>query len=151
MVVIDEVESHLGSIELFINDLKNKHDSKQSERVLSNNIWMSDMMDRTINKNIIPLSSSIKDLRVEYEKRIGSASQFDFALKHCTEVHKLMSNLHSSYKQGLGVLDIKLKLHYTLPELSSNLNSLRNRVNILKGNIARIKSLEDEDRRLFFK
>jgi len=51
MTKIDDMEFHLDKIESFVNDIKYKLQSKQSERVLSSHVWMSDSIEKTINNS----------------------------------------------------------------------------------------------------
>ncbi|HIH25840.1 hypothetical protein J4476_04900 [Candidatus Woesearchaeota archaeon] len=143
MTKIDDMEFHLDKIESFVNDIKYKLQSKQSERVLSSHVWMSDSIEKTINNSVKPFMDSIKDFKSEYEQAVGPTVQFDFIIKHSNELNKHLNNLNSSYKNKLPFSQISPQLNQSIPEISSNLNSLRNRFNILKGNMKRFK-LEDE-------
>ncbi|MEK6947814.1 MAG: hypothetical protein AABX19_01080 [Nanoarchaeota archaeon] len=143
MAKLEDMESHLNNIESFVSDIKYKVQSKQSERVLSSHVWMSDMIEKTITKSVKPFIDSIKEFKSEYEKAVGPTVQFDFIVKHSNELNKHLSNLNSSYKNKLPFSQISPQLNQSIPEISANLTSLRNRFNILKGNMKRFKS-EDE-------
>ena len=143
MTKIDDMEIHLSNIESFVNDIKFKVQSKQSERVLSSHVWMSDMIEKTLNKSVKPFIDSIKDLKLEYEQAVGPTVQFDFIVKQSNELNKHLSNINSSYKNKLPFSQISPQLNQTIPDISYNLTSLRNRFNILKGNMKRFKTDED--------
>src|SRR3989338_10864595 len=134
---LEDAEVLLVSIDKGIKELKNKYESKQSERVLSNHVWMIDYIENNVKKYVAPLIESLNKLKTYNVGDFQSTTNFDITIKYSTEIDKILNEILFLYKARENYIDVKLKWQYNLPKLMENIQHLKNRFAIIKGQITR--------------
>lgn len=132
------------SIENGIKNMKSMYNSKQSERWISNHVWVIDQVEEKIKKHIPPLKDLFVKLKQNHLGDFKSSTNFDICIKHCNDVEKILNDITVLYKMRVNNQDLKMKWQYALPQLQDNLDHLTNRFNIIKGQISR-KGFEYEE------
>jgi len=145
---LEDAEVLLVSIDKGIKELKNKYESKQSERVLSNHVWMIDYIENNVKKYVAPLIESLNKLKTYNVGDFQSTTNFDITIKYSTEIDKILNEILFLYKARENYIDVKLKWQYNLPKLMENIQHLKNRFAIIKGQITR-KRFEYEEESWF--
>lgn len=146
---LEDAELLLIKIEKGIQDLKLKFDSKQSERLISNHVWMADYIENSIKRHTNPLKDLLMKLKGSSMGDFKSSTNFDVAVKYCTEIEKTIDGILFLYKTRAGIIDLKLKWQYNLPAITESFNHLKNRFMIIKGQITR-KRFEYEEEENWF-
>ena len=145
MATLDDAESFLVSVESSIKDLKEKYDSKQSERLLASHVWMSDHLERNVKGKVISLKDALSVIKDKHVGDFKSTTQFDAVIAHCNDIINLLDSINTMYKIRAGIVDIRLKWQYNMPQILERTKSMRNRLNIIRGQISR-KQFEYEER-----
>jgi len=148
MATLEDAELYLADVERSIADLKYKYDGKQNERVLSAHVWMTDQITQYIHK-VTLLRDSVTTIKDKHVGDFKSSTQFDGVLNYCNNLVKLLNELNFLYKTRANFVDIRMKLSYSLPQLSENIKHIRNRFNIIKGQVSK-KPFEYEERDSWF-
>ncbi len=144
MATLDETEGYLREVENAVRNLKEKYTSKQNERVLSSHVWMSDYVSGIIKDQVNPLKDSLTSVKDSYVGDFKSSTQFDAVIAFCTDVNKLLNEINTQYKMRSNLVDIKLKFQYNLPQIEEKVKHMRNRFNIIKGQLSK-KGYEPEE------
>lgn len=146
MATLDDAESFLVAVEGCIRDLKEKYDSKQSERLLSSHVWMSGYLENQVKSRVVSLKDALSVIKDKHVGDFKSSTQFDTVIAQCNEIIKLLDGISTMYKIRANFVDIKLKFQYNLPQILEKVKSMRNRFNIIRGQITRKKfEYEQED------
>lgn len=145
MATLEETESFLVNVENAIKELKQRYEGKQSERVLSSHVWMIDYLDQIIKYKVTPLRDALTSVKKAHVGDFKSATQCDAVIGFCNDIIKLLNDLNNMYKARMAYVDIRLKFQYTLPQLIDKLQHLRNRFNIIKGQINNAKVEINDD------
>ncbi len=144
MTSLEDADGYLIKIENVVRELKDKYDSKTSERVLSSHIWMGDFLEQC-KKKVQNFKDSISLLKNSHVGEFKSATQFDTLLTLSNETIKCFNDLLVIYKMRASFIDIKMKLCYSLPQLQDKVKSMRNRFNIIKGQLSKKQFEYEED------
>ena len=144
MATLDDSEKGLIEVESGFEDIKNKNQSKQNERLLSSHVWMSDYLEQ-YKKKVSNFRNSLDFVKKGHVGDFKSATQFDAVLKMSDEVSGILDDIIKTYKMQATLTDLKLKWYYTLPTLAEKIKSMRNRFNIIKGQITRKKFEYEEE------
>lgn len=142
---METAESHLIELEKQLLDLKQQSESKQSERILSNHGWMTTIFEERIMPRAKDLKESLAKVRNSYSGGFKVTTQFDAPVSHCDEIVKLLNEILYLYKIRASPSDIKMRFQNSMPKLIANMNSLRNRFYIIKGNVSRTNKLDEDD------
>ncbi len=142
---LDDAELLLLNVEREIKELKDMYESKQSERTISNHVWMTDKIENNVKKHVLFLIEAVSKIRENHVGDFKTSTNFDLALRYCNDINKILNDMITMYKMRFGYMDIKLKLQYAMPQLSQNLTHLRNRFGIIKGQITRKRFEYEED------
>lgn len=145
---LEIAELKLLDIDRGIKDLKEKFESKQSERIISNHVWMQDYMEKAVKQHIPPFRELIMRVRDGHLGNFNSTTNFDIIARHSDEIGKLIDSIILMYKMRASFFDIKLKWQYSIPKINENLMHLKNRFGIMKGQLSR-KQFEYEEERWF--
>ncbi len=148
--LLEDAEFILANVERGLKDIKDKYEGKQSERIIANHVWMIEQIEDKLKKHVTPLRDLLIKLKSNYLGDFNSATNFDIAAGYCNEINKILNDLLLLYKMRAGYVDIKLKWQYNMPKLTENVNHLRHRFSIIKGQITRKRfEYEEEDNNIF--
>ena len=145
---LETAELRLIEIDRGIRDLKEKFENKQSERIISNHVWMQDYIERIVKQHIPPFKEAVMKTRGGHLGNFNSTTNFDLLARHCDEIGKIIDGIILMYKMRAGYFDIKIKWQYAVPKINENLMHLKNRFGVVKGQLSR-KHFEYEEDRLF--
>ncbi|GEM_PF-2694741 len=146
MVSLEGAEEYLVDIERGLLELQKCCDSKQSERFLSNASWMGDFLENKLRSKLNGFKDSLKVLKETNAVEFKSGTQFEAIIVLCDENNKFLEELAKSHKMMLRYGDISLKINQNLPKMQERTKSMRNRFNIIKGQINRaVRSPFDDD------
>ncbi len=141
---LQEAENLLLLLEQELKNLNQQYESKQAERIISNHVWMGSVFEERILPKLKSLRERLVKIKTSYVGSFKTATQFDTTISHCDQINKELSEILYLYKIRANPLDIKMKMQYTMPQIMLNMNSLRNRFYIVKGNVTRGRQ-EEED------
>jgi len=144
MATLEDAEVYLNAVENSIGEIRQKYDSKQAERVLSSPVWMSDFLEGIIKNKINSLKEALSSVRDHHVGDFKSTTQFDAVITMCSDLGKLLSDINTLYKMRSNYVDIRLKIQYSLPQMEEKMKSMRNRFNIIKGQLTK-KGYEPEE------
>lgn len=147
--LLEDAELLLAQIERGLQDIKLKFESKQSERIISNHVWMSDYIDKSVKKHIAPLKDLLMKLRGSSMGDFKTSTNFDVAARYCSEIERTLESLLFLYRTRASITDLKLKWQYSLQPIMENFNHLKNRFAIIKGQLGR-KRFEYEEEESWF-
>ncbi len=143
--ILDEAELLLLNVERGFKELKDMYEGKQTERTISNHTWMTDKIENNTKKHLLFLIETVTKIKENHIGDFKTSTNFDFALRYCNDMNKILNEIITLYKMRVSYMDIKLKWQYAMPQLSQNLTHLRNRFGIIKGQISRKKFEYEED------
>ncbi len=150
MATLDDADIYLIDVENIIRDLKSKYDSKQSERLISSHVWMSDHIDRQVKPKVLSFKDALTTIKDRHVGDFKSTTQFDTVITFCNDLLRLLDNVNTMYKMRANYIDIKLKWQYNLPQMLDKIQHMRNRFNIIKGQITQKKKFEYEEDNSWF-
>src|SRR3989344_9221661 len=107
--VLEDTELLLIQLEKGLLDLKEKFGSKQSERIISNHVWMADYINRSVKTHLNPLKELLMKLKGSHMGDFKSSTNFDVAVRYCSEIDKSIESLLFLYRTRAGIVDLKLK------------------------------------------
>ena len=142
---LQDTEELLRALELEFINIKAYYESKQSDRVFSNNIWVLDKLERNLLAKSKPLVENLREIKSVHNPDNLPSLQFDGPIGHASNIVKLLQELQQIYKMYAPFGDIKMKLGYNMPKLNEEIAHLRNRFMILKGNLTRQKRFDEEE------
>ncbi|MBI2148955.1 hypothetical protein HYU23_04695 [Candidatus Woesearchaeota archaeon] len=146
MATLEETENFLVSVENLVKDLKEKQESKSNERLLSSHVWLSDYIDNQIKTKVMPLKDALTTLKDKHVGDFKSNTQFDATITFCNDIIKLLNEINSLNKIRASYIDVKLKWQYNIPQIVDKVKHLRNRFNIIKGQLSKkVFEYEEED------
>ncbi|MBS3152017.1 hypothetical protein J4230_01260 [Candidatus Woesearchaeota archaeon] len=144
MATLDDAEGFLVGVENTVKELGEKYNSKQSERVLSSHVWMSDYIDGMVKNKVNRLRDALTTLKDKHVGEFRSVTQFDAIITFCNDISKLLNDINTLYRMRSNYVDIKLKFQYNLPQIEDKIKHMRNRFNIIKGQLTK-KTFEYEE------
>ena len=144
MTSLEDADGYLVRVENVVKELKDKYDSKTSERVLSSHVWMGDFLEQC-KKKVQNFKDSVTTLRDGHVGEFKSATQFDTLITMSDEMNKFFNDVLVIYKMRSSFIDIRMKLSYSLPQLQDKVKSMRNRFNIIKGQLSKKQFEYEED------
>ncbi len=145
---METAELLIFEIDRAVKDIKEKFENKQSDRVISNHIWMEGYISKIIKEKMPPFRDAVMKARSGHLGNFSSATNFDIIIRHCIEIEKLFDNIILMYKMRTTPYDIKLRWQYSVPKINENMMHLKNRFGILKGQLSR-KQFEYEEESWF--
>lgn len=145
MATLDETENFLVDVEHTINVLKEKCTNKQNDRVLSSHVWMSDYIEGIIKDQVNPLKEALTSVKNSYVGDFKSATQFDAVIAFCNDINKLLNDINTQYKMRSNLVDLKLKFQYNMPQIEDKVKHMRNRFNIIRGQLSKKGYEHQED------
>jgi len=140
--LILDTEEMLRKLEAEFNNIIGYYKGKQADRVFSNRIWVMDKLESNLLKKAKPLHDSLKKIKSIHNPQGLPSIQFDAPISHAGNFIKMTEELYQMYKMDSSYPDIKLKLKFTIPQLNQEIQHLRNRFMIIKGNLTRQKSFD---------
>jgi len=143
--ILLDIEEMIRKLEDEFRNIKVYYDGKQADRVFSNKIWVMDKLDSGLIKKAKPLQDSLKQIRLMHNPQGLPSLQFDAPIAHARNFLKLAEEIYQLYKLDSHYSDIKLKLGFAMPKLNEEIQHLRNRFMIMKGNLTRQKRIEADD------
>ena len=145
MATLEDADNFLVGVENLVKEFKDKLDSKQQERVISSHVWMQDYLEQQIKNKVMPLKDALTTLKQQHVGDFKSSTQFDAVINYCTDIIKLLNEINSLYKMRANYIDLRMKWQFHLPQMTDKVKHMRNRFNIIKGQLSKKGYEPDED------
>ena len=139
---LPEIESHLTFFETTLKEFDLDLQSKSSNRVLTNSVWMQEKIQSKLDKQLKPLLLALERLQGS-TKDSGIENNIQTSIKHTKELIKHLEDVLMTYRQAAGITDMKIKWAHSLEKMKEHAQHLRNRTNIIKG----LKAQEKDPRK----
>ena len=129
MTGLFEAQCYLDDFESSISEIQKRLNQRQSDRIFSSHVWMSQKIDDLILGKLKPIKEKITYAQQSTDSNL---IHLKVALNLTTELYGLLNEINSLYKQREGYSAIKRRWDYNFPAIFDRVNKLRDKLKVSK-------------------
>lgn len=141
-MIAPEIEPVLRQFEFTIQDITKKYQGKQSDRLFSSTVWMTDFLDSNVRSQLESIRRVLEAIQTQ---DTTVQNNIIIILEQLKEIEKALDNILFQYANKYDYPHIDHAWRQNLLIINEKLKSLRHRVDIITNAISKKKRIEEED------